>query len=271
MSDPQRISRRSFGLAAELLRAGAAEQPPRAAMERTLAALGVSAAVLTSATGASGMGVLAGAGAASAATSVKAVKAVSTLLLVKWIGVGMVGGVGLAGAAAVASRPFEKTSPTPQADVVAELPPALARAAAVPPAPARVNAEAPAVATAEPAPSVPEPVIGSNPRDLAATRYGDADVGTPLAAEVTFVDRARSLLASGRAEQAFALLQDYEREFPEARLLPEVLFLRIETGTALRRDAEARAAAQRLVDGFPRSPHVSRARKLLNAMPGHRQ
>jgi hypothetical protein len=90
------------------------------------------------------------------------------------------------------------------------------------------------------------------------------DVGAPLAAEVAFIDRARGLLAAGQAEQGLQLLSGYERQFPEARLLPEVLFLRLETCDRLGRRAEARSAAQRLVDGFPKSPHAARARQLLN-------
>jgi len=59
------------------------------------------------------------------------------------------------------------------------------------------------------------------------------------------------------------MLRTYEREFPEARLLPEVLFLRFETCARLGRTNEARSAAQRLLDGFPRSPHAARARQVL--------
>jgi hypothetical protein len=47
--------------------------------------------------------------------------------------------------------------------------------------------------------------------------------------------------------------------------LPEVLFLQLQTLEQLGRTAEARSAAKRLVDGFPKSPHASRARKLLAA------
>ena len=47
MTDPERISKRSLGLAAQLLQAGADEQPAEAAVRQTLAALGVSAAVVT--------------------------------------------------------------------------------------------------------------------------------------------------------------------------------------------------------------------------------
>jgi len=89
------------------------------------------------------------------------------------------------------------------------------------------------------------------------------EVGAPLAAEVAYIDRARALLVAGQAEQGLALLRGYEREFPEARLLPEALFLQLETCDRLGRASEARAAARRLLEGFPKSPHASRARKLL--------
>jgi outer membrane protein assembly factor BamD (BamD/ComL family) len=89
------------------------------------------------------------------------------------------------------------------------------------------------------------------------------EVGAPLAAEVAFIDRARAQLAAGQAEQGLLQLRRYEQEFPEARLLPEALFLRMETCERLGRSGDARAAARRLVEGFPKSPHATRARKLL--------
>jgi hypothetical protein len=244
MTDPERISHRSSGLAAELLRAGATEQPHRAGLERTLAALGVSAAIITTA----------GTTAAAAATGTKAVKAVSGLLLVKWIGVGVVGGVGLAGAAAVVSEP---AAPIASAPVAISAPRAPRAAAPVVPAvPEAVEVPAPEAAEPE-SPSLP----AASP--AAAPAQPELDLGVPLAAEVAFIDRARAALAAGRAEQGLSQLAGYEREFPEARLLPEVLFLRLETCERLGRQAEARAAAQRLVDGFPKSPHAARARQLL--------
>ena len=103
MTDPERIARRSRGLAAELLRAGADEEPSAASVEKTLVALGVSSAVL-SATSAAGAAAAAG-GNASSAVSAGTAKAVSLSLLAKWVGIGVVSGVGLAGAAAVATAP----------------------------------------------------------------------------------------------------------------------------------------------------------------------
>jgi hypothetical protein len=90
------------------------------------------------------------------------------------------------------------------------------------------------------------------------------ELGAPLALEVAFIDRARAQLAAGQAEQGLLQLRRYEQEFPEARLLPEVLFLRMETCDRLGRANEARTAATRLVEGFPKSPHATRARKLLS-------
>lgn len=252
MTDPERISQRSGGLAAELLRSAGDEQPSRAGMERTLAALGVSGALLTSAGGAT---------AAAGATAAGATKVVTATLLAKWIGVGVVGGIALSGAAAAVS-PAPAPSSSSAAARLAQAAPQASAALAVPsavPAAIEVAVAAPVVEVAPVAPSarpVDSPTV--EPRDVAV------EVGVPLAAEVAFIDRARARLAAGQAEQGLAQLRDYEREFPEARLLPEVLFLRMETCDRLGRADEARTAARRLLDGFPKSPHAARARRLLS-------
>jgi hypothetical protein len=259
MTDPDRISQRSSGLAAELLRAGAEEQPGGAGRERTLAALGISGAALTATTAANA----AAAAGTAGAMGVTATKVVTAGVLAKWVGVGIVSGIVLSGAAAVVSGP----APSASAPVVA------LRAAPSVTATPSVEAPKPVV----PEPTAPVALVGSAPEPpwvapSAAPHVVAAspaptepalEVGAPLAAEVAFIDRARALLASGRAEQGLAELRRYEQEFPEARLLPEVLFLRMETCGRLGRDSEARTAASRLLEGFPRSPHAARARKLL--------
>ncbi|HEX2871187.1 MAG TPA: tetratricopeptide repeat protein [Polyangiaceae bacterium] len=266
MTDPERISKRSAGLSAQLLQAGAGEEPGGQGMQRTLAALGVSTAVVTSASAASAVAGSAvptsaagGAGAGSALAG-GVVKAASTTLLVKWIGIGVVGGVGLAGVAAVA------TSPAPQA-------PATPAAVAAPPsaaAPLPVQHEAdeparPSASARAPENEATAPPIAAAARSSVSEPVVEPpfEVGAPLAAEVSYVDRARALLTSGQTEQGLSLLQSYEQKFPEARLLPEVLFLRLETCDRLGRKSEARAAARRLLDGFPKSPHAARARRVL--------
>jgi hypothetical protein len=271
MTDPERISKRSNGLSGDLLRAGAAEQPSEQSIEQTLTALGVAGVVLTTTTatsaaaggakltgvatasvGAGGAGIAAGAGGTA--------KAVSATLLVKWIGIGVVSGVGIAGAAAVVTGP----SATKQAIVA---PSVVAPRVVVAAAPVATEAAPPSVSPEPPAPEVAPAAAMPAPRvsvALPAPELGESEQGVPLAAEVAFVDRARALLAAGQAEQGLSMLQGYEGRFPEARLLPEVLFLRLETCQRLGRTAEARASAQRLVDSFPKSPHASQARKLLS-------
>ena len=256
MTDPERISKRRSGLAAQLLQAGADEQPSDASIEQTMAALGVAGALVTTSTATSAAAV-GGAKAVTAAGSTA--KAVSGTLLVKWIGIGVVSGVGLAGAAAVATAPLAPNPSAAKVDVSAP------RVASAQPTHAAVAAP-PQVVDAAPAPEAPALPVAPAPHVSAPQPAEPApaiDVGAPLAAEVAYVDQARSSLASGQSEQGLKLLRSYERQFPEARLLPEVLFLQFETLERLGRASEARVAAQRLVDGFPKSPHAARARKLL--------
>ena len=271
MTDPERFSRSSTGLAAELLRAGAEERPSERGVQQTLLALGLSAVVWSS-SGAAGATAVVGSAKLTSALSASAgtggvglgttgtVKAVSATLVIKWLGVGIVGGVGLMSAAAVATRPA-------MPDVVE--PAAVPAPAHVPAARARTQPEPhPTVADAPPAPAASELAIAAvapAPRVSAvATHAASAlDAGNPLAAEVAYVDRARTLFAAGQAGQGLALLERYERSFPEARLLPEVLFLQLEGYERAGRGAEARRVAQRLVEAFPNGPHTGRARKLL--------
>jgi hypothetical protein len=272
MTDPERISKRSSGLAAQLLQAGGDEQPGAAGIERTLAVLGVSGALLTTAVAsnaaAAGAGaklssgaLAASAAAGATAAGVGGAKVVTATLLAKWIGVGVLGGVTLSSAASLLSGPVPSAS-TQAARVSAPF--SSITPSAAPPNIEAPAAEAPAPSPTESAAAVAAPVAPSIAAPEAPARSDVVvEVGAPLAAEVTFIDGARALLASGQAEQGLSQLRRYEQEFPEARLLPEALFLRMETCDRLGRSSEARTAATRLVHGFPKSPHAARARKLL--------
>jgi TolA-binding protein len=85
----------------------------------------------------------------------------------------------------------------------------------------------------------------------------------PLAAEVAFVDRGRALVQRGDARGALATLTRYEAEFPERRLLPEVLFLRMEASFAAGDTARAETLARVIVRDYAQSPHAAPARALL--------
>jgi hypothetical protein len=267
MTDPERLSQRHTGLAAELLRAAADEQPSDHGLQRTLLALGVSGAILSS-TSAAGAALasaqVTSATSASAAASggvglstAGAVSSISATLVVKWVGLGVLGGLGLAGVADVT------TLPPPRA-VASHVHKAADRVAHPTTTPARPAPRALAVSSAAPeiavsaAPAAPRAAV-IEPR----VPVPIAEVGAPLAAEVSYIDRARSLVAAGQSSQGLALLESYEQHFREARLLPEVLFLQLEAYERAGRHADARRAAQRLVASFPTSPHAGRARKLL--------
>lgn len=266
MTDPERFSRRSTGLAAELLQAAAKERPSDHGMQQTLLALGLSGAVLSGAAVAAataGGAQLTRVASASAATSsvgltsAGTIKTVSATLIIKWVGIGVLGGVGLAGVATVAS-------PMPSA-IVRVAPPRTAEVSRTRAKPTRSEPRTAAL-VASTAP-VAVPVAPSTPRVVAVEPRAsnrELDLGERLAAEVAYVDRARSLLAASPSSQGLSLLEGYEQKFHEARLLPEVLFLQIDAYERAGRSAEARRAAQRLVDTFPKSPHVGRARKLLD-------
>jgi len=268
MSDPERISRRR-GFASDLLRAGSLEQPDAARINETLLALGVASAVLTGSSVASaaaaGSANLAGAGSGAAtvgiaAAGAPAAKAFTATLLAKWIGIGLLSGFGIAGVAAVASSrdaqpqtriTVLKASEHHEATVARSFE---SQPLDVRDLPLSNEEEAPRPAPARAVGPVQNAVPPSSP---------STEPGALLAAEVAYLDRARSALRSGQVTRGLSLLRHYERAFPRARLLPEVLYLEIQTLEELGRHDDARIPAQRLVDGFPTSPHASRARKLL--------
>lgn len=263
MSDPERISKRDSGLAAYLLRAGAVELPSSSGVQRTLAALGASGVVLGTTTTASalGSGANASVGAGASGFGAGGAKVATAALLAKWVGIGVVGGLGLAGSAAVATQAVLNHTEKPSSSA----PPRATSATRV-----AVQSSSSGVASASLPPLAPPAaplatltparrVVAGSPVPAAA----EPEESALLAEELALVDHARALLAAGRAEQSFALLQTYESRFPRARLLPEVLLLRLESSERTGREAEARAAARRLIGEFPNSPHTARARKLL--------
>jgi hypothetical protein len=241
MTDPERIlDRPPSELAARLLRAGSDEAPSPRSLQRTLSALGVGATAL---------------GAAGSAGALAAAKTASTLSLVvlsKWAGFGVLGGVVVAAAAHGLNPPARQVAPGAPSAV-------LTSATAAPHSP--VAREAPratdvALAIAEPAP--PPATPRSAPPALT-----EPELEAPLAAEVAFVDRGRAAFQRGELTSALAALAGYEREFPEPRLLPEVLYLRMEASNRRGDRARALSLAERILRDYPRSPQVASARAVL--------
>jgi TolA-binding protein len=224
-----------------LLSAGRDEWPSDEALSRTLAAIGAGAAVVT-ATG----GAIAAAGASAGTAAKGSAVVVSFASVAKWLGMGALGGVVVAGVAHEIT-PASHAPLEPKTTVTAPAPKALGES----------NDRAPALKPQlEPIPVVAEP------SDV--THREAAERGVPLAAEVALVDRARAALASGSASRALEELRTYESAFPEPRLLPEVLFLRMEAHLAAGNAARARETAEQSVRLFPRSPHAARAREVID-------
>jgi hypothetical protein len=238
MTDPERIlDRPPSELAARLLRAGSEETPSKRSLQRALSAVGVGAAAFGAASSAGALG------------TAKAVSSVTLVALTKWAGIGAVGGIMVAAAAhgfttSEARAPAHPPAPIVQAPV---------GSAPVVPPPVEPPKTEPVAA--------PEPVTIQ--RRAAANVTAETELEAPLAAEVAFVDRGRAAFQRGDSGAALAALASYEREFAEPRLLPEVLYLRMEALEQRGDHARAAELGRRILRSYARSPHAARARAVL--------
>jgi len=255
MNDPERLLHGSpDGLSARLLRAGADEAPSPRSLERTLAALGAASTALGAAGTAGALGASSTAGVLGASGGGKVVTTLTLVSLAKWAGVGVAGGVAVSLAAHVATRaPESRSAPTAASAVSAEV-------RTVRPLEHVAKAEEPR----SPAPETSATVEARALVPPAPPSRLDERASAPLAAEVTFVDRGRALFQSGDAAGALTALGGYEQRFPEPRLLPEVLYLRMEALSLAGDRAQANDIARRIVRDYGKGPHAARARAVLS-------
>jgi TolA-binding protein len=248
--DPVRLlDEEDSGMIHTLLSAAREEQPHSAALRRTLAAVGVGTALTAHAGSAARAATL---GSAKGATPALAVVA-------KWLAIGAVSG-GLASSAVYAvSGALAPSSPPAATSAAPTATPALAPV----PAPRALPGTAPTAELQEsPTPAVvvsppalqPSAPVASSP---------EPDPGPPLSAEVAALDSARKAAKAADADRALALLADYETRFPDARMLPEALYLRLEAFTLKGDRSNAEAVARRILRVYPSSPHAARARAVL--------
>jgi hypothetical protein len=254
--DPVRLlDEGGSGLLRALLSAAREEQPPGAALRHTLTAVGVGAALTAhGASAASAAGTARAVGGAALGSAKGAAKS-TLVVVVKWLSIGaLTGGVASSALYAVSGAltpPPARVAPSAAAEPALAVspgpPPAAARVADVPeiPAPPAVVTP-PAPQAAVPAPSQPE-----------------ADPGAPLSAEVAALDSVRQAVKLADAPRALALLSDYEARFPDGRMLPEALYLRLEAFTMKGDKSDAEAVARRILRVYPSSPHAARARAVL--------
>jgi hypothetical protein len=259
MNEPKRwIEEGPPEVVGRLLAAAEAEKPSESSLRRVLVGVGAGLGA-TGAAATAGAVATAGTGAALATG-----KAVAAGAWVKWVFLS----VAAVGAGTAAVRQASKSSEAPAAVLTAATAPKSAPLATlVTPSVAATGAAPPAVE--EPAveePRKPPVVVASKPAPTPGAVEAPIDAER-LAEEVRAVDRARSALASGRAAETLAALDEYDARFGGRRFAPEALYLRMQALLSLGRKAEARSVAERLVRGFPKSPHTARARRVLETIP----
>jgi hypothetical protein len=256
-TDPPRLlEQSSTGLASALIAAGRDDAPSETALRRTLLSVGASAAVLTASSAAAGA-----AGAAGSAIVKSGAGTTSLGLAVKWLGIGTVGGLVTAATAYQLAPPVGGLGVEPAAQVVVVS--AAPRPKRAPPAP---PALAPAGDAPEQVVAVLESVDPPPRRTAGAAPLGSSvapEPVAPLAAEVAFVDSARTAFQAGNLAGTLERLARYEAEFPGQRLHAEVLFLRMEAHGGLGDRVAAEAVARRVLAAYPKSPHAARARSVL--------
>jgi hypothetical protein len=243
MNEPQRLSEvGADDFECDLLRSARQDAPRPAAMRRTLAAIGVGMSLP--------LGVVTVAEGAIVPVKLGAV------VLTKWLATGVALGVATAGGAKLTERALEP----PRAAVVA---PADAPRAAPPRAPRPATSAASAMPPmAAAVPPVPVATVTAAPvGDTARAVVPGAPSSLPE--EVRSVDAAREALAQGDARGSLALLRRYEATFGSGALLPEARVLEVKALVALGERTRAVAAAKRIIDANPQSPHAEAVRAVV--------
>jgi hypothetical protein len=100
-----------------------------------------------------------------------------------------------------------------------------------------------------------------------APRRSAGEGGDAYAAELALLQRAREAVASGKFGAALDAIVEHQRRFPAGRLREEREALRIKALTGLGRNDEARLAAQRFRERFPRSVLSGRIEETLRPNP----
>lgn len=165
---------------------------------------------------------------------------------------------GFAAAAIAARLPLRR--PT------VRLPSVLPSVAVTPPARAFENSSPSAEAPAAPSKIVSEspdrPTAEAKPRRAPASDANDAE-----ALELGLLQRARGAVARAEFSTALDTISEHQRRFPAGRLREEREALRIKALAGLGRNDEARRAAERFRERFPRSVLSGRIEETVRPHP----
>lgn len=264
MKEPRRLRHESKSpIERMLLDTAAAYRRPPTTRSKTLTALGLAGSAALSAGAAQGAwaSMLAKVGGAKALAAIAVIGAAVTVPAVYY-------GARLRTAPAVAASVMAPRAP----GVVNEVPP--------PPMPESMPAARP-VAPPEALPSLAVSPVprerrsrgGSNhvrparkdvPPAAATTAAPPPASPNELGAEVGAIEAARGRLAKGDPAATLALLDDYASAFPDGRLQPEAMVLRIDALAKTGRSAEARRVAEMFLQRYPKSVLAARVRGHLS-------
>ncbi len=202
-----------------------------------------------------------GTGVAATAVAVKASASTSIggqwvgLVVVKWLGLGLV-----AGATTILSAQYvvSALSRGPRAIAAA---PARREDLPIPPQVHRVAAASPPVGSEPPpvpelAPHEPAPALRSPDLAAKATAQVVEPTGTPL----DELRAIRAALAGHAPARALLLLDAFERRYPGSSLSEETTVLRIEALVGLARSNDARALGEDFLRRYPHSAYAERVR-----------
>lgn len=298
MTDPRRLvtgsdepaDLGSSELTRWLITSARSEEPGAHALQRALVGVGATGAVLAATASASaGSSSAASVGAASSGAGVGAsavatgasavgsgalaskagaglVGAVGKAAVLKWVAVSVIGGATLVGAGSKLLAPKQSTAPTSQSAIRPSENSAPVISAPISEA---ANKQQPESQLAPPAvtplttahPAATTTAVG---RTTPVAESDDPEVmeATALAKEVQLIDQAREAKAAGQHAQVVTLTQRYLSSFPKGRLLPEAVFLKMESESALGRSQQAAQSAKLLLRVAPNSPQAARAREL---------
>jgi len=260
MSDPPRLVHAyEHSLEAALLHSARRDTPPAHAHERMLSTLGIAASAVTAAT------TTAKATAAVAVVHAKPTAVgITSAFVAKWAIVGSVGAVVTVGAVQQvpvllghAARPAAVISSAARGSN-ARMPNSGAVSALVP----QPASQEPEIALAEPAHG--DSRLSAGPARSAAVSRSPTP--SSLAAEVSAIDGVRTAAVEHNPTRTLALLDAYQRQFPNGSLGPEAQLLRIEALVQAGRRAEAVPIARHLLDAAPDGPLSERVRTLLPEM-----
>lgn len=260
--DPNQLTR----LERELFRSLSQDEPPRLAQRQVASALGITVLALTR-----------GAAAASL-TPLSGGSKVGSVLVVKWLGIGLFAGAISAGGASFALSP----PPVASLQVTAARSPAMSRAAGVRSTattdrtlPTELSETAAARGGAAniqgELPTVQRSPGGERQRsepnaapEKLASDLRNSTSSSSLAAEIALLDRVRSALSAGDAGAAQLLLNQFAHDFPEATLKLEARVFLVEALLLQGNSARAVSLGEEILRSHATGTHARRIRYLLS-------